>query len=88
MKKLILSALIVAAAACGGSNETPAPASSASAPDDVALAIAISNAIRANPAVADSVLTANALTAAGLDSLMFRIAADSAMSVRYTAGLR
>jgi hypothetical protein len=88
VKKLILSALLLAAAACGGSKETPAPASNASAPDDVALAIAISNAIRANPAVIDSVLAANTLTVAGLDSLMFRIAADSAMSVRYTDGLR
>jgi hypothetical protein len=52
------------------------------------MAIAISNAISANPASADSALQANTLTREGLDSLLFRIAADSAMSARYTAGLR
>jgi len=86
VKKLILSALIVATAACGGASDTSAD--TAAAPDEVAIAIAISNAISANPAAADSALQANSLTREGLDALLFRIAADSAMSVRYTAGLR
>lgn len=88
MKKLILSALLVTAAACGGSSDTAPPAEMASAPDDVTMAIAISNAISANPSAADSALLANSLTREGLDSLLFRIAADSALSARYTAGLR
>jgi hypothetical protein len=77
-----------ASEASGGSSDAPAPADSASAPDEVATAIAISNAISARPAATDSALQANSLTREGLDSLLFRIAADSAMSVRYTAGLR
>ncbi len=85
MKYLALAFLVVAAA-CGGAKETPDAASTVSA--DVTLALAISAALAANPASSDSVLAANGLTRDGLDSLLYRIAADSAMSAQYSAGRR
>lgn len=85
MKYLALAVLLVAAA-CGGAKEAPEAEPSVSA--DVTLALAISAALAANPASSDSVLTANGLTRDGLDSLLYRIAADSAMSAQYSAGRR
>jgi len=72
---------ILAIAACGGSDSAATPAA-----DDVSTALAVARGIDANPAAADSVLGAYGLTRDLLDSLMYRIAADSAMSARYTAG--
>ena len=65
----------------------PAAESTALAPA-VAQAVAVARGIEANPEAADSVLAANGLTAAGLDSLMYLIAADSALSAAYTEALR
>jgi len=66
-----------------------APAAEAAAlPPAVARAVAVARGIEANPAATDSVLAANGLTAAGLDSLMYTIAADSALSAAYTDALR
>lgn len=84
--RLTFLAALTLGAACGGSSES-APASQAEvAPSgDVARAIAVARGIDANPAATDSVLKANGLTKAGLDSLMLRIAADSGMSAQFTA---
>lgn len=65
-----------------------AAAAPADLPSDVALAVTIARAVAANPAATDSILTAHGLTRAGLDSLMFAIAADSAKAAAYTAALR
>ena len=51
-------------------------------PPDVARAVTIARAIEANPAAIDSILTAHGLTRAGLDSMMYAIAADSARNWR------
>lgn len=79
-------ALLLAAAACGGADDAADAVPAVSA--DVTLALAISTALEANPASSDSVLAANGLTRAGLDSLLYRIAADSTMSRQYSAGRR
>jgi hypothetical protein len=66
-----------------------APASpAASLPPDVALAVEIARAVQANPSAADSVLAAHRLSRAGLDSLVYAIAADSAKAAAYSAALR
>lgn len=88
MKKLLLGTLILGAA-CSAKEETPMPETAPMAPSgDVALALKVAGGLEATPAMADSVLSANGLTRAGLDSLLYRIAADSAMSAAYSAGRR
>lgn len=84
MKYFALTLLLVAAA-CGGAKE-PEPEATPTVSADVTLALAISAALTAHPASSDSVLAANGLTRAGLDSLLYRIAADSTMSRQYSAG--
>ena len=54
-------------------------------PTEVERAVAVKRGIDAAPDKADSVLSANGLTAAGLDSLMYRIAADSALRAAYAS---
>jgi len=60
----------------------------ASLPPDVALAVEIARAVQANPSAADSVLAAHRLSRAGLDSLVYAIAADSTKAAAYSAALR
>jgi PBP1b-binding outer membrane lipoprotein LpoB len=90
---LILAATALLVAACRGASEeakqedTAAPQQTALAPD-VQLAVTVARAIDAAPASTDSILSANGLTKAGLDSLMYAIAADSAKSAAYTAARR
>lgn len=50
-------------------------------------AVAVARAIEANPAAADSILAAHGLTRAGFDSLMYHIAADSALARAYTEAI-
>lgn len=71
--------------AMAGSESAPAAAAPADA--GVELAVRIHHGIEANPAAAESVLTANGLTAASLDSLMYEIASDSARSAAYTRAI-
>jgi hypothetical protein len=84
----LLGALTLAA--CGGNRESPEPSAAAQSQgkDDVALALAVAAGIDAHPAAADSVLAANGLTREGVDSLIYRIAADSALTAEYVAGRR
>jgi hypothetical protein len=96
---LLSVAATLALAACRGS-ERPADqpveqalmsderAAPADLPPDVAHAVAVARAIEANPTRVDSILAAHGLTRAGLDSLMYAIAADSAKAAAYTAALR
>ena len=51
-------------------------------------AVAVYRGLEAHPAAAESVLTAHGLTRAGLDSLMYDIAADSARAAAYAAAIR
>lgn len=55
---------------------------------DVQLAATVARAIDAAPTKVDSILTAHGLTRAGLDSLMYAIAADSAKTAAYSAARR
>jgi hypothetical protein len=74
-------------AACSGdrADTTPDTAAAAASPatstelTDVDKAVAVERGIQAAPTKADSVLAAHGLTAAGFDSLMYRIASDSSM---------
>jgi hypothetical protein len=102
MKRVLpLIAAAVSLAACRQANReagnsaqalaesASAPASpAASLPPDVALAVEIARAVQANPSAADSVLAAHRLSRAGLDSLVYAIAADSAKAAAYSAALR
>ena len=79
-------------AACGGGSKAPeqqgaAPpaAEQTMPPADVQLAVAVAQAISAAPTKVDSILAAHGLTQAGLDSLMYTIAADSAKTAAYAA---
>ena len=65
----------------------PAPAAPA-ADAGVEKAIAVYRGIEANPAAADSVLAAHGLTQAGLDSLIYDIASDSARAAAYRNAIR
>jgi hypothetical protein len=51
-------------------------------------AAAVARAIQADTAAADSILAAHGLTRAGLDSLMYEIAADSALARAYAEAIR
>lgn len=73
------ASLIAACGRSGGGSKAPAP------PADVQLAVAVAQAISAAPTKVDSILSAHGLTRAGLDSLMYTIAADSAKAAAYTA---
>ena len=85
---LVLAAA-VSIAACGGSQKAADTAAStpppAPPPSDVDTALAVQSGLLAAPTKADSVLAANGLTAAGFDSLMYRIAADSAQRAQLAA---
>lgn len=92
----IALALTVALAACGeaqrGEVEETAAAAAARVEGAAATAwvdqmAAVANAIERQPAAADSILNANAMTRAKFDSLLYVIAADSGLSERFE-GLR
>lgn len=92
---LVLSGTVWLVAGCRGTAEetkqqdtaTPVTQQAVLAPD-VQLAATVARAIDAEPARADSILAAHGLTRAGLDSLMYAIAADSAKTAAYTAARR
>jgi hypothetical protein len=94
-RMLILATAVSLVAACGPSggrskapdqqtSATPA-AEPAAPPADVQLAVTVAEAISAAPAKVDSILSAHGLTRAGLDSLMYTIAADSTKAAAYAA---
>lgn len=73
-----------AAGGAGGAGD----AGSIPAPTVVDRAAAVARAIQADAAAADSILAAHGLTRAGFDSLMYEIAADSALARAYTEAIR
>ena len=96
---MLLGAAALLAGACAkGERDEGAMADSAAATEPAAMtpmadagvekAVAIYRAIESNPSAADSVLAAHQLTAAGLDSLMFEIASDSARAAAYANAIR
>jgi len=94
IRLVVLSAALVMATACGPPNEeapaveATAPAAEMAAPSMVDQAVALAQAIRAMPGAADSILTAHGLTRPGFDSLMYAVAADSAMARAYSEAIR
>jgi hypothetical protein len=68
--------------AIGAQTATPA------VPADVQTAAAVKRGIDAAPDKADSILSANGLTVAGFDSLMFRIAEDSVLRAAFASASR
>ncbi len=94
---MLLSATLLLAGACAKGERTEgamadsaaamAPAA-ATADAGVEKAVTVYRGMQANPAAAESVLTANGLTAASLDSLMYEIAADSARAAAYSNAIR
>jgi hypothetical protein len=87
ISRVVATVLIATAACAGGEKKVDTTAASITPPaDDRATAAAkIANAIAANPAGADSILTANGHTRDSFQQLMYEIAADSVMSATYTA---
>jgi len=86
MRGLAFGSILVLAAACSRAPENTTSGVHATAAVDRAVAVA--HAIRANPAAADSILAAHGLTRAGLDSLMYDVATDSALARVYTEATR
>lgn len=84
--RLALGTALLLAAACSRSDE--GAAGGATAMTAVDRAVAVARAIQATPAAADSILGAHGLTRDGFDSLMYAIAADSALARVYAEGLR
>lgn len=85
MTKFIPIAALAILTACGGS-DAPADSSAARAVHpDVAKALDVARGLGAHPTKGDSILEANGLTRAGMDSLLYRIALDSALSAQYEA---
>lgn len=88
----MIVALGFALAACAREGGQPAdttmqaaPPATPSVPTEVEHALAVKNGIDAAPEKADSILSAHGLTPAGFDSLMYRIAADSALRAAYAS---
>lgn len=86
-------ALMMTLAACGGGEKKaeappppPPPVAVPAVDPAVAQALDLAEAIRANPAGADQVLTAKGMTQAQLDDLMYKVAADPKLAEAYEKG--
>ena len=80
------AATLILATACGRERDGSARDPSAMTPFDHAVAAA--KAIQTNPARTDSILGAHGFTRARFDTLMYEIAADSALARTYTAAIQ
>lgn len=88
MRVLCLCAVVLlAATGCARGEQQADTAVVAATPvaDRAVAAAATANAIEANPSAADSILGAAGYTRDSFQSLMYEIAADSAMSASYAA---
>jgi hypothetical protein len=87
MTRIFLAAALVLAVACAKGDTAADTAATAAAPttDRATAAATISNAIAANPAAADSILTANGYTRETFQQALFDIASDSVQSATYAA---
>lgn len=84
MKHIFVAAFLVAATACAAADSDGTKSEPPTNADRAASAAATANAIALHPAVADSVLRAAGFTRDAFETLLYEIAADSAMSVEYT----
>ncbi len=101
IRRSALLAALTLAAACGrpeapAAEEAPA-VEAAQAMDaerggvslaDLDRSVTTARAMREMPGAADSILAANGFTRPGFDSLMYAIAADSALARAYTESIR
>jgi len=91
---MLLSVGLLLAGACAKPEqaETAMPDSAATmapaADAGVEKAVAVYRGLEAHQGAVDSVLAANGLTAAGLDSLMYEIASDSSRAAAYSSAIR
>jgi hypothetical protein len=92
MRTLMIAAIGCTLAACAREGSQPADTTTQAAapatpatPTEVEHAVAVKRGIDAAPEKADSILSAHGLTAAGFDSLMYRIAADSSLRAAYAS---
>lgn len=95
IRGLALLAAVTMAAACGRPEAPAAEAPGARVTEsggvslaDLDRSVTVARAIRAMPNAADSILAANGLTRPGFDSLMYAIAADSALARAYAESIR
>jgi hypothetical protein len=86
IRRLALGTALTLAAACSHSEGSAAGRGSDMTTVDHAVALA--RAIRAHPTAADSILAAHDLTRDAFDTLMYDIAADSALARAYTEAIR
>lgn len=87
-RSLIWGAALALMAGCGGSGEdAPGAAAGASTPSGVDPAVAVAQAIRANPTATDSILAAHGLSRGGFDTLMYDVAADAERARAYTEAM-
>jgi hypothetical protein len=86
VKRLALGALLILAATCSRSDGRAAGGNLGMATVDRAVVVA--RAIQATPTAADSIFAAHGLTRDEFDSLMYDIAADSALARAYTQAIR
>jgi hypothetical protein len=92
LRAVALGLMTIVAVGCG----RPAPEAAGGAGDAggastltmVDRAASVARAIQADGAAADSILAAHGLTRAGFDSLMYEIAADSALARAYAEAIR
>jgi len=89
LRHIVLGATLMLATACGRPKGDAAEATAKpSLVKGVDLAVATAQAIRAEPLATDSILEVHGLTRASFDSLMYDIAADSALARSYAEAMR
>ena len=80
---LAVGLLAAVAAGCGDAPDTGDEAVTPAAPAWVDSVAAVADAIEARPGAADSILGAHGMRRARLDSLLYEIAADPALTAAY-----
>lgn len=80
--KILLAATVALLTACGPKG-TDSEGAAAAPTNDAQRAAAVALAMRAAPTKGDSILTAHGYTAATLEELLYRVAADSALNTEY-----
>lgn len=85
MTSLLFSLLV----ACGDPEPvvTAAPPAATALPPQVARAVELAQAVRAQPTDTEAALASKRATAAELDALLYEIAADPALTEAYTAAV-
>lgn len=93
LRAVMVLAMVTAVSACGDAPDQPATSGdessdAAAVPTWVEDVAAVANAIEAQPAAADSILAAHDMTRVTFDSLIYEVAADSALTAAYEQARR